>query len=90
MSLLIDAPIVENRLRMEAQRRGLSAADLATTILSAHLGTAPADDAEKASTRDAADVISPVDWNATRRRIPQEQSSSEYNVPQGLSANPHT
>jgi len=48
MSLVIDAPVVEGKLRREAQRRGLSAADLAATILSAHLGPAQASETEAA------------------------------------------
>jgi len=48
MSLVIDAPVVEAKLRREAQRCGLSAADLAATILSAHLGTASVNGTDKA------------------------------------------
>ena len=41
MSLVINAPGVEVRLRQEAAKRGLIAADFAANILSEHLGPAP-------------------------------------------------
>ncbi len=37
MSLLIDAPEVEGRLRQEAAKRGLSPSDYAAEILTTHL-----------------------------------------------------
>ena len=40
MSLTINAPAVEGRLKKEADKRGLSAADLAVSILSENLPSA--------------------------------------------------
>ena len=61
MSLTINAPGVEGRLRREAARKGVSAADLAATILSDHLADAPSP-AEAAAP--FYDTASPEEWNA--------------------------
>jgi hypothetical protein len=44
MSLVINAPAIEVKLRQEAAKQGVSAADFATKILTEHLGPSAAGD----------------------------------------------
>jgi hypothetical protein len=60
MSLVINAPQVESKLRVEAAKRGVSAAEYAVKILSTHLEPQSATDASVPFYATA----TPEEWNA--------------------------
>ncbi len=62
MSLVINAPHVEGKLRTEAAKRGVTAADYAVNILASHLGPQGSDTASAGAPFYA--TATPDQWNS--------------------------